>query len=52
MRWSDLLEAMTPDDFRRDLFHPERGRAVALDEFLALYAWHGDHHLAHLALIG
>jgi len=46
-RWVDLLQAMRPSDFGRTLYHPEQG-AVALDRMLALYAWHSQHHLAHI----
>ncbi len=46
-RWVSLLRAMTDDDFRREYVHPETGRH-ALDHLLALYAWHGAHHVAHI----
>jgi len=47
-RWVRLLRAMGPDDFARTFRHPDKGRALALDEALALYAWHGRHHVAHI----
>jgi uncharacterized damage-inducible protein DinB len=47
-RWARVLGAMRGEDFARTLVHPEHGRAPALDEMLALYAWHGRHHLAHI----
>jgi hypothetical protein len=31
----------------RELEHPESG-VFTLDRLLALYAWHGDHHVAHI----
>ncbi|HEX6313346.1 MAG TPA: putative metal-dependent hydrolase [Gemmatimonadaceae bacterium] len=46
-RWVALLRAMSDDDFRREYVHPETGRH-ALDHLLALYAWHGPHHVAHI----
>jgi len=46
-RWTRLLRAMTPRDFARPLNHPESGR-MTLDQVLALYAWHGPHHVAHI----
>lgn len=42
-----LLRAMTPRDFERMLVHPETGRQ-RLDQVLALYAWHGPHHIAQI----
>lgn len=46
-RWMRLLRAMSPDDFRRTLVHPEHG-SMTLDTMLGLYAWHGRHHVAHI----
>jgi uncharacterized damage-inducible protein DinB len=46
-RWVLLLQAMTPGDFSRKLVHPESG-PMDLDRLLALYAWHGRHHEAHI----
>ncbi len=43
-----LLRTLTPDQFTRALFHPENGR-MTVEQVLALYAWHGDHHVAHIA---
>jgi hypothetical protein len=47
-RWVLLLRELTPADFNRRFRHPEQGRAMALDEVLAMYAWHGRHHVAHI----
>jgi len=46
-RWVVLLRSMTDADFERTFRHPELG-AVRLDTNLALYAWHGRHHTAHI----
>jgi uncharacterized damage-inducible protein DinB len=46
-RFVALLRAMKDDDFRREYVHPETGRHP-LDHLLALYAWHGPHHIAHI----
>jgi len=46
-RWVLLLRAMSPADFARTFQHSELG-PVTLDRNLALYAWHGDHHVAHI----
>lgn len=47
-RWTRVLRAMTPADFSRGLMHPEHGR-LSLDQLLAMYVWHGNHHTAHVA---
>jgi uncharacterized damage-inducible protein DinB len=46
-RLSDLLRSFSEDDFARTFRHPELG-VVRLDTNLALYAWHGRHHAAHI----
>jgi hypothetical protein len=46
-RWVALLRSLTPADWARKFRHPELG-AVSLDQNLALYAWHGKHHVAHI----
>jgi uncharacterized damage-inducible protein DinB len=46
-RWVLVLQAMGDADFARKINHPESG-AQTLDRVLALYAWHGRHHVAHV----
>jgi uncharacterized damage-inducible protein DinB len=49
-RWVPLLESMKDGDFERTFRHPELG-PVRLDQNLALYAWHGKHHVAHITAL-
>jgi hypothetical protein len=46
-RWVMVLRAMSEKDFARLINHPESGVQL-LDRMLALYAWHGRHHVAHV----
>jgi hypothetical protein len=46
-RWLILLQSLKPEDWKRSFRHPELG-LVSLDKNLALYAWHGRHHVAHV----
>lgn len=46
-RWTSLLRSMTDDQWQRPFHHPERGPST-LGRQLALYAWHGRHHVAHI----
>ena len=46
-RWVNLLKSLKPEDFERKLNHPELG-VQSLDQVLALYSWHGRHHVAHI----
>ena len=50
-RWVRLLRAMAPDDFGRKLNHPDWDAPLSLDAVLALYAWHGPHHTAHITTL-
>jgi uncharacterized damage-inducible protein DinB len=45
-----LFGALSPDQFRRGLMHSENGR-MTIEQVLALYAWHGDHHVAHVRAV-
>lgn len=47
-RWVAMLGAMKPEDFRRTFFHPEHSRSFPLDDIVAMYAWHSDHHYEHI----
>ncbi len=46
-RWVILLRSMSDADFKKQFVHPEIG-VVSLEKNLALYAWHGKHHVAHI----
>jgi hypothetical protein len=46
-RWVTLLRGLTGEQWRRAMRHPQNG-LLRLDQVLALYAWHGDHHIAHI----
>jgi uncharacterized damage-inducible protein DinB len=46
-RWSRLLRSLRPQDWQKKFRHPELGM-VSLERNLALYAWHGRHHVAHI----
>jgi uncharacterized damage-inducible protein DinB len=46
-RWVRLLRSLTAKDWQRTFRHPELG-LVSLEKNLALYAWHGKHHVAHV----
>ena len=46
-RWVIFFRSLEASDFQRSLDHPELGR-MSLEMILALYAWHGRHHVAHI----
>ena len=49
-RWVWFLRSLKDEDFDRTFQHPELGQ-VNLHKNLALYAWHGRHHVAHITTL-
>jgi DinB superfamily len=49
-RWVRLLRSLKAEDWKRSFRHPELG-VVPLEKNLALYAWHGKHHVAHITCL-
>jgi len=47
-RWVYLLERIRPEQFALKVLHPEYKWTMSLDSLLAMYAWHGRHHVAHI----
>lgn len=48
VRWYEILNNMSNDDWTRTIFHPDKNRTMTLWELLAIYSWHGKHHAAHI----
>ena len=46
-RWIWFLRSLKPEEFQRTFRHPDLG-IVSLDKNTALYAWHGQHHVAQI----
>ena len=49
-RWVRLLRSLRPEDWKRSFRHPELG-PMSLEKTLALYSWHGQHHVAHITAL-
>jgi uncharacterized damage-inducible protein DinB len=47
-RWSALMDVMAAADFERSYVNPRNGERRSLGVTLALYAWHGHHHIAQI----
>lgn len=50
-KWAAILDDMYEADFDRTFIHPEGNYPASLRGATALYAWHGNHHLAHIQLV-
>jgi uncharacterized damage-inducible protein DinB len=49
-RWMILLRSLDSAGMAKVFVHPERG-PVPLVDAIALYAWHGRHHTAHITAL-
>jgi len=49
-KWVHLLKQLTDQELRLQFSHPEHGTKFTLQETIGNYAWHCNHHLAHIEL--
>ncbi len=47
-RWAVLLRSLDTTALECTYVHPQHGMTFNLDETIFQYAWHCDHHLAHI----
>lgn len=47
-RWINLLKTLTETDLKRAFIHPETQERISLKTNIGIYAWHCEHHLAHI----
>ncbi len=50
-KWVYFLKGLSPQDLAKEFIHPEGNVAISLGEDIGIYAWHGNHHLAHLEIV-
>ncbi|NJN42488.1 MAG: putative metal-dependent hydrolase [Flammeovirgaceae bacterium] len=43
-----LLSSLSSTDWNKQFFHPDSKQYIKLERMAALYAWHGEHHVAHI----
>lgn len=43
-----LLNNFSEDDLKREFIHPEHGKLFSIEETIGVYAWHSNHHFAHI----
>lgn len=48
-RWFTLMRSLKQEDWNSKMYHPEYKREMDLNYLLALYSWHGNHHVAQIA---
>jgi len=47
-RWTHLIKNLSEEDLKKVFIHPEHNKEFTLIETIGLYAWHSNHHLAHI----
>ncbi len=47
-RLAYIMKDLSSEELEKSFVHPEHGKEFQLKEIIGLYAWHGDHHLAHI----
>jgi len=43
-----LLRSLKEDDLTKQFVHPEHNKKISIAENIGFYAWHSNHHLAHI----
>lgn len=49
-RWVETLSPLDAASRERTYFHPQHQKTFPVNYLIGLYAWHGNHHLAHVNL--
>jgi len=47
-KWVYLLKRLSPDELQKKFIHPNGNSKVSLKENIGIYAWHCEHHFAHI----
>jgi hypothetical protein len=47
-KWVYLLRNLSDEDLNRVFIHPEGNTKVSLKKNIGIYAWHSQHHYAHI----
>ena len=48
VRMVHILKNLSSEELKKYYVHPEYGKTYTLETVMALYAWHCNHHLAHI----
>lgn len=47
-KWVYFLKGLTEEDLNKSFIHPDGNEEVSLKENIGIYAWHCNHHYAHI----
>lgn len=49
LRWTSLLRSLSATNRQRCYYHPQQDCLVSIAQQTSMYAWHGQHHVQHIA---
>ncbi|WKK67314.1 YfiT family bacillithiol transferase [Lutimonas zeaxanthinifaciens] len=47
-KWVYLLKRLSSEELKRVFIHPESMEEITLEKNIGIYAWHSEHHYAHI----
>lgn len=47
-RLAYLMSSLSENDLRKSFIHPANNKEYKIEEIIGTYAWHSNHHLAHI----
>ena len=45
---TNCTKNINPEELKREFIHPEHNTKTSIEENIGIYAWHCNHHLAHI----
>lgn len=49
-RWVQLLKNLTAMELEKEFIHPASNERISIKTNIGMYAWHCEHHLAHIII--
>ena len=47
-RLAYIMKNLSKNDLEKSFIHPENNSEYRIKQIIGMYAWHGNHHLAHI----
>jgi len=47
-KWVYFLKGLNEEQLNREYVHPDSGKKITLRKTIGMYAWHSEHHFAHI----
>jgi uncharacterized damage-inducible protein DinB len=51
VKWVALAKCLSAEELDKKFIHPDTKKEIRLAQLLGTYAWHGEHHLAHITYL-